>query len=38
MIYFNYDIHLRATVTFTAIYWEMNWKNLQVSISITVSE
>ena len=29
MIYYNYDIHLRATVRFTVIKMEMDWKNMQ---------
>ena len=34
MIYCNYDIHLRAAITFAVIYMEMNWKNTQVSMQI----
>ena len=34
MMYSNYDIHLRATVRFTVIKMEMNWKNMEVSMQI----
>ena len=34
MIYYNYDIHLRANVRFTVIKMEMDWKNMQVSMQI----
>ena len=34
MIYSNYDIHLGATVRFTVIWMQMNWKNMQVSMQV----